>query len=400
MILEKELGFSGNIYVKAQLEQKYNGENIAKIDQGYLDYYTKNVDFRVGKQIIRWGTGYRFKPNDVFNPNDMTGYKAFFDKMAINAVKANYYLPNRSEISLVVTPESKVQKMGLEKENDVAKRTAAEFGVQTYQQLIQDPNFKALLDAWSNYGINIDENTVQNWMAPEYDKPLDNPQVGLRFTKRGVKGFDYSVMLSQTTEKTIVLDKKFFQETLPQELTNLTNKTNGYLTKGMLGKALDVVENYEIPIKYVYPEITNIGFSAIGQVGKQNVWIDMNYSIFGEEEYLDGGYYVIGHDMKLANNLYLTNQLTYAAPILKGDDELITLNWIFEYPINNKHEFILTSMYDISNNGFSLEPQFNYQLNKSSQLQLGLTWLGAEEEGDPMTWFSKDRVYSRLKVDF
>ena len=403
LILEKELGFEGNVYLKTQFSKKYNGEKVAQIRQGYLDYYTKNADFRIGKQMIRWGTGYRFKPNDVFNPNDMTGLKEYFDRLAINAVKMNYYFPNRSELAFVFTPEAKPQKLKEEKIDSIFSQTKMEVGSQTYAQLMQNPTFSNLKNLLASQNIDINQSTVQDWITPEIDEgenEVESGQIGLRFTKRGVKGFDYSFMLFRSRNKTFTLDQKSFAANLGEEIAEVGNEVTNYLNNGMRSKALDAIENHELPIKYIYPHATRIGFSTIGQLGNQNVWLDLNYIIYDEDRYQDGGYYVIGHDLKFANDLYITNQLTYAKPMREKDDDLITFNWIAEYPILQKHNLNVTTVYDITNDGFYIEPQFDYQLTKSAELQLGFTWRGAEETGDPMAALGQDRVYSRLKVNF
>ena len=403
LILEKSLGMSGNLYLETKFAKDYNGEDIAEVEEGYLDYYTKQADFRIGKQMIKWGTGYRIKPNDVFNPNDMTGLKPYFDRLAINAVKANYYLPNRSELAFVFTPKAKPREFREDMMDAIYTQTKAQVGSQTYAQLMQDPafsNFKSLL---GKQGINLDQSTVQNWVSPEVeeiDNNLENAQLGMKFTKRGVKGFDYSLMLFRTRNKTFTLDQESFAEGLGGEVKEVVNEAMGYLERGMGGKALDAIENHQIPIKYIYPEATRVGFSTIGQLGGQNVWFDLNYSIYDEDKYQDGGFYVIGHDYQFKNDLYIATQATFSRALREETDDNITYNFLAEYPILKKHELNCTVVYDVKDGGFYIEPQFNYHLNKSSELQFGLTWLRAENEDDLIAHYGQDRIYSRLKVNF
>ncbi|MFO7818778.1 MAG: hypothetical protein R6V17_00940 [Halanaerobacter sp.] len=403
LILEKKLGLKGNLYLETKFLKDYNGEEDIEINRGYLDYYTKRADFKIGKQMIKWGTGYRIKPNDVFNPNDMTGLKPFFDRLAINAVKANYYLPNRSELAFVVTPKAKPREFRDYTLKSISNQTELGVGKQTYAQLMHNPSFTEFKDLLGSQGIDINQDTVQNWISPEIDNvddKIDERQLGIRYTKRGVKGFDYSLMLFRSRNKTFTVDEEAFAKNLPNEIEEVVGETTTYLKKGMKNEALETIKNHEIPVKYVYPEATRVGFSTIGQIGGQNVWLDLNYSIYDEDKYKNGGFYVIGHDWQFDNGLYVTNQFTLSQKMQEDGDDISTYNFLAEYPILKKHKLKLISLYDIEGDGIFIEPQFDYQINKSSKLQFGFTWLMAEDEGDLVASYGQDRIYSRLKVNF
>ena len=403
LILEKDLGLRGNIYLETKFLKDYNGEEDIEVNRGYLDYYTKQADFRIGKQMIKWGTGYRIKPNNVFNPNDMTGLKPFFDRLAINAVKANYYLPNRSELAFVVTPKASPREFRDQTIKSVNNQTQLAVGKQTYARLMQNPSFTKFKGFLESQGIDVNQDTVQNWISPEIesiDDKINERQLGLRYTKRGIKGFDYSLMLFRSRNKTFTVDEESFSENLPSEIEEVVTETTTYFKKGMKNEALETIKNHEIPVKYVYPEATRVGFSTIGQIGGQNVWLDLNYSIYDEDKYKNGGFYVIGHDWKFNNGLYVTNQFTLSQAMQEGGKDIFSYNFLAEYPILNKHELNSIFVYDIENNGAYIEPQFNYHISKSSELQFGFSWLIAENEDDLVAHYGQDRIYSRLKVNF
>ena len=50
------------------------------------------LDLKVGKQRIAWGTADKFNPTDNLNPNDLTDFLDFEAKVPSLAIKAGYYL--------------------------------------------------------------------------------------------------------------------------------------------------------------------------------------------------------------------------------------------------------------------------------------------------------------------
>lgn len=63
----------------------------------YADIYglfTKNLDVRIGRQRIAWGTGDRFNPTDNLNPYDLEDIWDFGRHLPSNALQLNYYAGN------------------------------------------------------------------------------------------------------------------------------------------------------------------------------------------------------------------------------------------------------------------------------------------------------------------
>ena len=66
-----------------------------QIQEGYVDLsgiFSKNLDMRIGKQRITWGTADRFNPTDNINPLDFSDITDLGKRLATNAIKATYYL--------------------------------------------------------------------------------------------------------------------------------------------------------------------------------------------------------------------------------------------------------------------------------------------------------------------
>jgi hypothetical protein len=67
------------------------------IREAYFDIYglfTKNLDVRIGRQRIAWGTGDRLNPTDNLNSYDLEDIWDFGRHTASNAIQLNYYAGN------------------------------------------------------------------------------------------------------------------------------------------------------------------------------------------------------------------------------------------------------------------------------------------------------------------
>ena len=63
--------------------------------EAYVDIYgflTDNLDVRIGRQRIAWGTADRLNPTDNLNPDDLEDLFNFGAHFGSNAIQANYYL--------------------------------------------------------------------------------------------------------------------------------------------------------------------------------------------------------------------------------------------------------------------------------------------------------------------
>jgi hypothetical protein len=75
--------------------------------EAYLDLYefiSPNLDVRIGKQMIIWGTADKLNPTGNLCPDDLESTFDFGEKLGVNAINATYYLGNWM-ISAVGVPE-------------------------------------------------------------------------------------------------------------------------------------------------------------------------------------------------------------------------------------------------------------------------------------------------------
>jgi hypothetical protein len=71
-----------------------------ELDEAYADAYLSQVDIRVGRQVINWGTADGLNPTSDINPRDYGSLSALQLKgKPVPAVMAAYYLPGGAGIT-------------------------------------------------------------------------------------------------------------------------------------------------------------------------------------------------------------------------------------------------------------------------------------------------------------
>ncbi|AZO95943.1 hypothetical protein [Halocella sp. SP3-1] len=137
--LKRDFGFAADMYIDLAIQAMEKEDTEVGTNEAYLNYYTDNMDWRIGKQVINWGSSYKLQPTDYFNPYDYTALKPLDEKLGIKAVKGVYYTPNALEITGVVVP------------------------------------------------------FFESSIANDVEDDLENLQAGFKVTRRSFKGFDLSV---------------------------------------------------------------------------------------------------------------------------------------------------------------------------------------------------------------
>ncbi|HEX29698.1 TPA: hypothetical protein ENG04_06420, partial [Candidatus Poribacteria bacterium] len=64
------------------------------LKEAYLDVYSfliDNLDLRMGKQIVIWGTADRINPTSNICPDDLEDVFDFGEKLGVNSIKASLY---------------------------------------------------------------------------------------------------------------------------------------------------------------------------------------------------------------------------------------------------------------------------------------------------------------------
>lgn len=80
---------------------------ILRIEEAYGDYYGfifKNLDLRIGKQRIAWGTADGFNPTDYFGPFDLENPLDFKKRLGVTGLRATYYFRDDVQFEAVYVP--------------------------------------------------------------------------------------------------------------------------------------------------------------------------------------------------------------------------------------------------------------------------------------------------------
>ncbi|SDC01576.1 MULTISPECIES: hypothetical protein [unclassified Candidatus Frackibacter] len=315
LILEKEFGFDANMHLDLEFKSDANSSTTTSFNEAYLNYYTQNMDWRLGKQEISWGSAYKINPTSYFNPNDLTALKPLDEKLGVKAIKGIYYAPKGLEITGVVVPFFR----GISLKNN----------------------------AKDNVGDNV-----------------KNIQSGFKVTKRRFHDYDISLSAYHGRDKLPAVDSK---------------------------------------ANFIYPKANRVGLDIIGDLGDMGVWAETTYSDYQDEQFKNVIETAVGIDYKFDNNLYLVGQGYYKEGRTESEPRVKAANFYVSKPIFDFHEIEVTTLYDFESETSLIEPQFNYSLANSVELQLGGTYVDSAEKDTSSGLISalgQDRIYTRLNVEF
>ena len=468
LMLEKKFGFDADMYLDLEFKsttqdvfaapESEESNNLVlhsatthqrktnvNIDEAYVNYYTENMDWRLGKQEINWGSAYKLNPTSYFNPRDLTVLKPMDEKKAVKAAKGVYYAPANIEVSSVVTPFFTTHKAGQERKLEMMNQ----FKTKVAENIAEKDKLSELNDSIKKLNAGIketnkspgyefstldklnfsQENVESNWLTGEVgvntvEDNIDNTQGGIKVTKRSLMGFDVSASFYHGRDKLPVINKQFIEDQTSSELDKDVKDALAKIEKGLteientgttdiemetqIEKINNADNNIEIPTEALYPDTNRVGVDVIGDIGDMGVWTEVAYSMYPEdtdwstEDNPGRIEAAAGVDYKFENDLYLVGQTYYQEGRLDSEPDIKAVNLHFEQPVFDFHEIKMNAIYEVESETYMVEPQFDYSLADATVLQLGGTYLESEEENssDLISSLGNDRVYARLKVEF
>ncbi len=349
--------------------------------EAYLDLYQfglKNLDVRIGRQIISWGTADKLNPTSNLSPDDLEDIFNFGEQLGTNALKATYYAGDFTFTGVFVpvfTPAT--LPMG-----DFASAFSASMDLPAGMVL---HNF--------NDSIILPDNKLSHTSQFAF--------------KAGTSFFNYDFSISYFNGR----------DDLP-----LINKIN--ITP------VDTLGGIDIVAEMIYPKMQVIGADLAGSIGSVGVWaegalfipdkvtiatlVPTPYSIQTQQSIAldDEPYfrYVIGGDYTFKNGLYLNAQFLHGFIHERGEDNL---NDYFAFRFEKKFfndelkivpfggAIAINDWDNIKNDyGFVGNPEITYYPSDNVELILGAYWL----EGKGANMFSQiekyDEIYGKIKVSF
>jgi hypothetical protein len=115
---QQDLSFDLNYYLKGALtfESYYQqGEKERDLDfelkEAYLNYYTEQIDWRLGRQSFSWGSSYNLNPLNYFNPIDRTALDPFQARKSVDGLRADFYPNFNWQLTGVLTNHAEIDEL-------------------------------------------------------------------------------------------------------------------------------------------------------------------------------------------------------------------------------------------------------------------------------------------------
>ncbi len=351
---------------------------LIELEEAYLDLYAipwQQVDIRLGKQLIPWGTGYLLNPTNNLNPEDLRDLFDFGRHLGSNTLKVTSYLGEVNCTGIYIptfTPAALPEN-------------------QQFQSLLY-PEIPIL-------PFEVNKQTTEILLPP---KNLgESNSWGLKLEK-SILGCDFSISY---------VDGRY---TLPVPKITLT-------------PAEEAQGKVDLLCELIYPQRKVIGFDLAGAYGGLGFWGEVAFffpeevkttsdlsSMIGQKIELvtleDTPYtkYLIGFDYSI-NNLYFNGQYLHGFPQERGDKELANylvgrleftlLDGKFKIPFNTCLE--VRNFNKFSNTyAFIFSPEIYYYPEMNTEIILSLQLI----DGKPKTALGKlkdlDTIGLKVKYSF
>lgn len=98
--------------------------------------FFKNLDLRIGQQIVSWGVGDQFNPTNNLNPDDLRDPLQFGRQLANFMVKADYWISEEWSISAVLAPIFKPALLPLSGSLALAQLDRMPFADETFRHRV------------------------------------------------------------------------------------------------------------------------------------------------------------------------------------------------------------------------------------------------------------------------
>ena len=115
---QHDLSFDLNYYLKGALtlESYYQQDQKEReldfeLKEAHLNYYTDQIDWRLGRQNFSWGSSYNINPLNYFNPVDRTALDPFEARKAVDGIRAAYYPSFEWQLTGVLTEHAEADEL-------------------------------------------------------------------------------------------------------------------------------------------------------------------------------------------------------------------------------------------------------------------------------------------------
>lgn len=336
-----------------------------QLREGYVDLYLDDLDLRVGRQLVNWGSGYKLNPTDRVNPMDLTAADPTAADQGVAALKGEYYLGQDVTVSGVVVGEFVPAKLPEEMQILPAKAIQENL----YQQLlvyVQDPTVVGML-------MN---NLTFRTTKPEI-KGLADLEYAVKATKRDFFGYDLSFSFFHGYE-----DYPSLHSNMPEVVQTL-----------MAGQPATV--------EFTYQRMNSLGLDLIGEVRGVGVWSETSFSINeAKQQRLET---VLGADYTFKNSLYAVCQWYHRNPLnIKEEKQQNYLLVHAQMPIRQIHQVSTTLMYDLGEQAVMLNPEVKMSLYDNLAFKVGTAFVNGLTDNSQsiLNNFGSSQTYVGISYGF
>jgi hypothetical protein len=346
-----------------------------EIYEGYLDIYgllLDNLDVRVGKQRVAWGTADKLNVVDNLNPDDFEDILDFSRKLPTMSLRFDYY-PGDYKVTGVLTPAF----------------TPARSLPSSWQPLIQLP-----------LSSDMNLRTLDDEVILPENRPDESAAVGIRI-QRAIAGYDWSLSYVYGRDEWAIPTRVNIVE-------------------------VDTLDSVDVHLTLEFPRQHVVGMDMAGTVGDIGVWAEgaiflpqkkIYTSVVSPEETQEQlalnnepyFKYVVGGDYTFQNGIYINAQYLHGFFSDRGagnleDYFLIALEKKFFHEDLKVRTVFAAEVADFSNLGehsaFFGGPEITYYPKDNVELVIGSFLL----DGGISTQFGQfrgnDEIYLKAKYSF
>ena len=399
-------------------------ETESEISEAYVNYYTDNIDWRLGRQVINWGSAFNLQPTNYFNPYDLRFLNSFEEKKGIQAVKGTYYSENNIEATGVITPFFDAHLMKevnqIEQMNEFKDRVADNMLENVNQVNYNISELNMVLEQnmlpYQIEEIQTEQTQMkQKWITEDMETVADdlsNMQGGIQLLRRRAGNFDFAVSGYHGRDKIPAVNETAIEGELGAELQTYeqylqeiqhkleTGEDPGEEISQLNSLISEIDEEVNIEPLLVYPEVNRIGFDLIGDLTEVGVWVEMSYSFYKDDQFNNRLEVAAGLDRNLDNDIYLMGQFYHQQNRQDGENDVNLVTVYLDRPVGDFHQMEVTAMYELASDTYLFEPRFNYSLADSTVWKTGLTLSESGEQTGLFGSLAEKRVFTGVQVDF
>lgn len=348
--------------------------------EAYIDLYgflLDNLDIRIGRQRIAWGTADKLNPTDNLNPDDLEDIWDFGRHLGSNGLKASYYLKDYT-FSFIFIPTS----------------TPAVLPKGDWASALSSPMELPTGLILGNYSDKI--------ISPK-NNFKESSITGVKISKN-LFGYDLSLSYVYGRDDLPLVKKVTFTPTTTQG-------------------------EVDIESELIYPRLHIAGIDMAGAIANVGVWAeaavffpekikmttDLSALGLGIQESIaldDKPYvkYVVGADYTFKSGIYINVQYLHGFIHERGNGNL---NDYFMFGLEKKFfndklkiipitgGIVISDFKDIKNNyALILTPEITYYPVDNAEISLGARWINGKNTTSFGRVKDKDELYLKLKYSF